>query len=302
MNVWNRATTASLALTALVLVAVIGKLATDAYGGPLDPPAPPASTAALIEPRTPISQPATAGGFPIVISQPGSYYLATNVTGVVGKVGIEITTSNVTLDLNGFHVQGPGSSTGILVSGGTNSNIRIHSGIVQGWGAGINATIVQSGYYHDLQILNNTSTGLSASSSSYIRDMVFDNNPSESVRMAGGTSGGFLLNSSIRSANSFAIAVNGSNVVVRGVNIDGGNGQLINHGGATATGLWVDKNQTRGGNFAFVFDGNAAVVTRNTFLQAGGFAGIGTNNHYGSDATVGAGTVSSADVWSNVKY
>jgi hypothetical protein len=47
-----------------------------------------------------------AGGFPYLISQPGSYKLSGNLVVGVGE-GIHISASNVTLDLNGFTISGP---------------------------------------------------------------------------------------------------------------------------------------------------------------------------------------------------
>src|SRR5579859_1332837 len=45
-----------------------------------------------------------AGGFPYVISQPGSYKLSGNLEAPAGSNGIVIAASNVTLDLNGFTI------------------------------------------------------------------------------------------------------------------------------------------------------------------------------------------------------
>ena len=53
------------------------------------------------------------------ITQPGSYYLTSNVTGVAGKAGIEVTAPNVTIDLRGFELLGvPGSLAGIDLNAG----------------------------------------------------------------------------------------------------------------------------------------------------------------------------------------
>lgn len=49
-----------------------------------------------------------AGGFPYVISQSGSYKLSGNLVVSASKDGIDINVSNVTLDLNGFTIAGPG--------------------------------------------------------------------------------------------------------------------------------------------------------------------------------------------------
>jgi hypothetical protein len=52
-----------------------------------------------------------AGGFPYVISQPGSYKLSGNLNmPTPGLDAIQIKSDNVTLDLNGFTISGPGVS------------------------------------------------------------------------------------------------------------------------------------------------------------------------------------------------
>ncbi len=50
--------------------------------------------------------PGDAPGFPLTISQPGSYKLTSNLYVPAGSDGIQITADNVTLDLNGFTVLG----------------------------------------------------------------------------------------------------------------------------------------------------------------------------------------------------
>lgn len=81
------------------------------------------------EVRTPISQPSS---FPIVLDQPGSYYLTGNITGVSGQQGIMITTDGVSLDLSGFEVVGvPGSFNGVLA---LSSNVTIRNGSIRAWG------------------------------------------------------------------------------------------------------------------------------------------------------------------------
>ena len=56
--------------------------------------------------------PGDAPGFPVTISQPGSYRLAGNLTvSDSGTTAIQITADSVTLDLNGFSIIGPGGCT-----------------------------------------------------------------------------------------------------------------------------------------------------------------------------------------------
>ena len=52
----------------------------------------------------------TSGGFPYVISQPGSYKLYGNLVVDAGKDGIEISASNAFLDLNGFDINCGGAT------------------------------------------------------------------------------------------------------------------------------------------------------------------------------------------------
>jgi hypothetical protein len=48
-----------------------------------------------------------AGGFPYTITQPGSYRLSGNLTAPVNSTAIQISSSNVSLDLNGFTISCP---------------------------------------------------------------------------------------------------------------------------------------------------------------------------------------------------
>ncbi|MCB9845513.1 MAG: right-handed parallel beta-helix repeat-containing protein [Phycisphaeraceae bacterium] len=116
------------AFTALLVIA-----------GPLDPPAGPVQptprTLAEIEPRTPIGPDTTPGDANALfrITQPGSYYLASDAVGEAGKHGIEVFTpfaEGVVIDLNGFSLRGvPGSRSGIVVQGGT----IVRNGVIEQW-------------------------------------------------------------------------------------------------------------------------------------------------------------------------
>ncbi len=107
----------TLALTlAITISALAGALISRA--GPLDPPAGPVTptykTLTEVEPRVAINAANTPGNSTCIfrITQPGSYYVTGNITGVSGKNGLEIGASNVTVDLNGYAVTGvPGSDT-----------------------------------------------------------------------------------------------------------------------------------------------------------------------------------------------
>ena len=92
-----------------------------------------AAAIAAQDPRTPVNATNTPGDADSLfrITQPGSYYLTAHITGEPGKSGIEIDSSNVTLDLNGFTVQGvSGALHGIDCSGQQNV---VRNGTVMSW-------------------------------------------------------------------------------------------------------------------------------------------------------------------------
>ncbi len=119
----------------IILLAAL--LAAPASAGPLTPPVGPVAPTPGPEPRTPINSTNTPGDADSLfkITQRGSYYLTGNITGVVGKHGIEIAASGVTLDLNGFDLVGvAGSLDGVRSTVLDAFNIAVLNGSVRGWG------------------------------------------------------------------------------------------------------------------------------------------------------------------------
>jgi hypothetical protein len=80
---------------------------------------------------TPIS---SAGS---IVSAPGTYYLTGSLTAGVGQYGIEVQSSDVTINLNGYTLTGvPGALDGVKASG-TLENVTVAGGAVRnfdGWG------------------------------------------------------------------------------------------------------------------------------------------------------------------------
>jgi hypothetical protein len=109
-----------------------------------------------------------AGGFPYVISQPGSYKLSGNLNVTATNTdAININSDDVALDLNGFRISGPanclqafcGAGFGIGISTGSHSNfllwnnITVKNGSIRGFAFGIELS--GAGLVSDLNTTNN---------------------------------------------------------------------------------------------------------------------------------------------------
>lgn len=178
----------------LILAAVV------ALAGPLDPPPGPPTptfkTLGEVEPRTPIRSLAGGDTALHVIDQPGSYYLTGPIQGEPGKSGIRVLVSDVSIDLNGFTLQGAtGSLDGIDV--GTIfaplSNITVRNGSVQDWGqAGIDAEQASSVLIESITASNNGGDGIRAGASvnppngSVVRNTVASNNSGNGISIDNG--------------------------------------------------------------------------------------------------------------------
>ena len=127
-HVMHRAGWACAAALALALIAALSR---SIFAGPLDPPAPPGATQPQVEPRSPIPPVGWSGTFPIVISQPGSYFLTRSLTDTTtGVSAIQIAANDVALDLNGFSLTGGGyngQAYGVQVTG-VRSNLTSATG------------------------------------------------------------------------------------------------------------------------------------------------------------------------------
>jgi hypothetical protein len=153
-----------------------------------------------------------AGGFPYKILQAGSYKLSGNlVVTTIGTDAIDIFSDNVTLDLNGFAIIGPGSCTGsplqcttqtsrgALTFGNGNT---VKNGAVQGFGYGVYVT--GSGTVEDVQLKANTLAGIYVSGSGAVL--------ARCTAVLNGQTGIFAVNAAISDSVANANGVDGFHV------------------------------------------------------------------------------------------
>jgi parallel beta-helix repeat protein len=115
-----------IAMGLLALAGLVGYSVTAGGSGKLAAPlAPVKKSLNDVEPRTPISS------LPYTISAAGSYYLTGNLTSDAN--GIVVDANNVTIDLAGFSMTGPGSGVSYGIYMNARRNVEIRNGTVQGF-------------------------------------------------------------------------------------------------------------------------------------------------------------------------
>lgn len=167
-----------------VLIAAVLATVVWVSAGSLTPPPGPVSPTMKnlldVEPRTAIRND-FVNIIPIVISFPGSYYLAEDILAIHSQHGIEIAASNVTLDLNGFTIYGNlevGSLDGIRVTG-SRSNITIRNGVVRDFfGMGLNLTSTDHALVAHVHATNNVQRGISLGGNGIVKGCTASGNGS----------------------------------------------------------------------------------------------------------------------------
>jgi hypothetical protein len=125
-----------------------------------------------------------AGGFPYVISQPGSYKLSGNLVVKGDTDGIDITANNVSLDLNGFTISGPDicsgsppTCTGVAGSGvySNSNNVAVRNGSVTGFYIGVRVDGGPQVIVEEISASGNFDAGISATSGVVRRNTASNN-------------------------------------------------------------------------------------------------------------------------------
>jgi parallel beta-helix repeat protein len=212
-----------------------------------------------VEPRIPVNATTTPGDAASVfkITQPGSYYLTSNITGVSGKHGIYITTGNVTLDLRGFELVGvSGSLDGIHVDNLLASvNYAVRNGTVRNWGGyGLEVNAQGKHRISDIRALNNGLIGIHSANADVIDGCIAHGNGGIGIYAVSG----LVSNSSANSNGSTGIYA----YIVTDCNASGNTGDGITASQGAVTHCMAVVNGGAGivGEFGTVITGCTTVA------------------------------------------
>jgi hypothetical protein len=267
--------------------------------GSLTPPGPPSpsmKTLDQVEARTPVDAGHTPGDsiYLYIISQPGSYYLTTNIFGVSGQAGIEITANNVVLDLNGFSLLGTTNCRdGLLIFNPAQTNIIVRNGIISGWLNNYNG-IESNGkevIFEHLVVSGNTA-GIITAGGTIVRNCLVSSNALFGVEVR--DSGCSVIDSQFIGNNTLNIGGNIASIMVQGFQ------HRIENNHISASGS--------GGYGIYVF--NTAGTSNNLVVR--NFAAGGGPNNYSfnsSNAIFGplvtntvSGVITNSNPWANFSF
>jgi len=153
--------------------------------GSLTPPAAPAPTMKSleqIEPRIDIETVAGDGSNLHIITNAGSYYLSKNIIGVSGKHCIQIVANNVTIDLNGFTIDGNGAASFGIQGPSFHTNCVVRNGVVtRCTGYGVYAFNCYGGVFERLTLSKNNYAGLACGRRARVQDCLAQENSFDGI-------------------------------------------------------------------------------------------------------------------------
>lgn len=313
-----------------------GLAALKLHAGPLSPSAGPVAstyrTLTEVEPRTPVGPATTPGDADslFVISASGSYYLTSNIAGVVAKNGLKLNASNVTLDLNGFTISGvTGSLDGIRVAGSGRYGMTIRNGSINGFGGdGVDFGNSFSYLAQHLHCASNGGNGIVGGYNGRIVGCAARSNQSDGI-LAGDPS---VIDScaAVFNVGNGIRAVGGCTVIncvaevntASGISVSSGctvrNNQTWNNTTigllVTGTDNRIEANNVAGSTTGIQIAGTGNLILANSVTSASTAYSIVANNRYGAIVNISASgtsgvigssatsTLTTTDPWANFAY
>lgn len=306
---------------------------------PPGPPAPTMLTLSQIEPRTPIATNTTPGDANnlFIISQPGSYYLTANVVGVGLESCIEILANNVTLDLQGFNLQGTptnaySTENNALYIPNAQTNITVRNGSISGWAQGVFSPTSTSAnlVFEHLNCANcyqpaTADSGMNILGPAVVRDCTFENDNYGVSCNGYSTTASSLITGCTANDCGVGIACGGTGVIsgctannnaFYGVLMNNANAILLSgcavnnsYYGVVINGAHnrVEDNHIAVGSGSYGIYVGGAGYTNNIIIRNSVIGGGGNDYYISGPQIIGpmittAGTVTSANPWANFSF
>jgi len=245
-----RAGSLAICLTSLCLMTAAPKVHAQGTLTPTAGPSPSFKTLQQIEPRTDVMRLPGDPTASRIISQPGSYYLTTNLVGMPMLNGISIRANNVTLDLNGFALIGvPGSLDGINATMPWH-DLEIRTGNIEGWGGdGVDtASPVSEGRYFNVRSFRNGGNGFNLGTRSVVTECQAASNTLNGIQVASG-----ILKNCTVVGNGYD--TNGFPLGFHGIFVVGGAGSDV------VQDCVADFNSADGYNIGMAFPGRGSIIS-----------------------------------------
>ncbi|HVZ94739.1 MAG TPA: right-handed parallel beta-helix repeat-containing protein [Phycisphaerales bacterium] len=266
-------------------VAVFFAAASVSVAGDLNPPAGPVlptmKTLVEVEPRMPIGQATTPGDANnvFIITSSGSYYLTGDVTIPLTKAGIQIGADNVTLDLNGFAIIGPGAGVAAtaIYAPGAARGITVKNGTIRSCAHGVllnNATLAMVSM---VTVANCSNSGVLVGSAGIVDRCIAVSCGAVGISAGNGS---VITGCAAQSCTNGGILAAGPGVAVTGCSAtqNTGPGFLVLSNGATLTDCIAVSNGSDG------FQIGSSTLIRGCSAVSNGNGGTGSGIHAtGSD-------------------
>jgi hypothetical protein len=247
-------------------------------------------TLSQLEPRTPVDAIHTPGNGTVefAITNAGSYYLTTNLFGASGQGGIGIYTNDVTLDLNGFSLQGSSAGLiGIQAYSGT-TNVIVENGLVSGWVQDGVYCVAYDGILQNLSAVGNGSSGLAVANVGQVKNCTASDNQGNGISVI---ANGCLISANVCNENNQANINGNGGIVVLAANTRIENNHLTGN-----TGYGIEIEATLGGTNNIVV-GNSVQGdgAKDYFYSTSQIVGpIMTNN--------ATGIITNSNPWANFQF